>query len=338
MDSNINPDINKETYRKIQNDKRMILYISLNGNILSAKMGERGEQFVPVLKHINQSSNFITSKMEDLLKEMAVAELQLNFQTLENLAKQAIDLVDRNLFERSADIRWWSTDEYFWKALNNPSEEAFQKACSRLKVINGSYIMYRNLVLADENGVIRACSDTDLLGELNQLDVSEHIWFQKGSATIDSAQYAVQDVMASPLEKEKDISLVYCGGVRKDGKRQGPAIGVLGILFDWDTEAKTILSASLPKNRKGEVISDSASVYINQDFEIIETTDSDHFPVGNILTLPEEVSDLESGEKNSGISTIKDKKYIYGVCRTKGYREYPGLNWRACVLRPIYTD
>jgi len=29
---------------------------------------------------------------------------------LENFSKQAIDLIDRNLFERAADVRWWSTD------------------------------------------------------------------------------------------------------------------------------------------------------------------------------------------------------------------------------------
>ncbi|QLC49893.1 cache domain-containing protein [Methanolobus zinderi] len=338
MNSNINPEINKQTYAKIQNDKNEIQLISLNGTIYASKMGKRGEQLGPIFKQITQSSNFITSKMEELLQEMAAVELQLNLRTLENFAKQAIDLIDRNLFERSADIRWWSTDEYFWKALLNPSEKEFMKASNRLKVINGSYTMYRNLVLADSNGIIKACSDTELMSELGGLDVSDHIWFQEGALTSQSNQYVVQDVMNSPLEKDKHRSLTYAGGIRENGNREGEAIGVLGILFDWDTEAKTILSTCLPKDRNGNVISGSVAVYVNRDFEVIETTDEVDFSVGSVLTLPTEVLALQSGEKVSGIFEFNDQKYIYGACRTKGYREYPGLNWIACVLRPISTN
>ncbi|WP_321430681.1 hypothetical protein [uncultured Methanolobus sp.] len=57
-----------------------------------------------------------------------------------------------------------------------------------------------------------------------------------------------------------------------------------------------------------------------------------------VLTLPAEVSVLQSGEKVSGLFEFNDQKYIYGACRTKGYREYSGLNWIACVLHPIFTN
>jgi hypothetical protein len=212
------------------------------------------------------------------------------------------------------------------------------KASDRLKVINGSYTMYRNLVLADSDGVIRACSNPELMDELSGFDASDHIWFQEGIRTSRSSQYAVQDVMNSSLEKDKQRSLIYAGGVRKNGKREGEAIGALGVLFDWDTEAKTILETCLPKDRIGEVISGSVAVYVNQDFEVIETTGGEDFSVGSVLTLPAEVSVLQSGEKVSGLFEFNDQKYIYGACRTKGYREYPGLNWIACVLRPIFTN
>ena len=338
MNTNINPEINKQTYVKIQNDKNDIQLISLNGTIYASKMGKRGDQLGPIFNQITRSSNFITSKMEELLQEMVAVELQLNLRTLENFAKQAIDLIDRNLFERSADIRWWSTDEYFWKSLSNPSSTEFMKASNRLQVINGSYTMYRNLVLADSNGIIRACSNTELMSDLAELDVSDHIWFREGARTSNSSQYAVQDVMNSPLEKDKERSLIYAGGVRKNGERKGEAIGVLGVLFDWDTEAKNILSTCLPKDSKGEVISGSVAVCVNQDHEVIETTGMEDFSIGSILTLPDEVSALRSGEMISGLFEFNDKKYIYGACKTKGYREYSGLNWIACVLRPISTN
>ncbi len=336
LNSKIIPDINKQTYRKVQDDKESIQLISLNGIVFASKLGKRGGALGPIFNQITKSGDYVTSRMEDLLKEMANGELRLNLKALENFSKQAIDLIDRNLFERSADIRWWATDEYFWKALLNPSEENFLKAGNRLKVINGSYTMYRNLVLSDANGDIKACSRTELKNELSKINVSDQIWFQMGMRTAFSSEYAVQDVASSSLEKNKERSLIYSGGVRKDGEREGDTIGVLGILFDWDTEAKKILETCLPTDRQGVIIEGSAAVYTNNEFEVIETTDAERFPVGMKLNFPDQISELKAGETVSGVWEYKEKRYIFGSSRTKGYREYEGLGWFAHVLRPIF--
>lgn len=336
LNSKIIPDINKQTYRKVQDDKESIQLISLNGIVFASKLGKRGGALGPIFNQITKSGDYVTSRMEDLLKEMANGELRLNLKALENFSKQAIDLIDRNLFERSADIRWWATDEYFWKALLDPSEENFIKAGNRLKVINGSYTMYRNLVLSDANGDIRACSRTELKNELSKINVSDQAWFQMGMRTTFSSEYAVQDVASSNLEKNKERSLIYSGGVRSNGNREGDTIGVLGILFDWDTEAKKILQTCLPKDRQGIIIEGSAAIYTNSLFEIIETTDEERFPVGMKLDLPDQISDLKVGDTVSGVLEYQEKRFIFGSSRTKGYREYEGLGWFAHVLRPIF--
>ena len=336
LNSKIIPDINKQTYHKVQDDKESIQLISLNGIVFASKLGKRGGALGPIFNQITKSGDYVTSRMEDLLKEMANGELRLNLKALENFSKQAIDLIDRNLFERSADIRWWATDEYFWRALLNPSDENFVKAGNRLKVINGSYTMYRNLVLSDANGDIRACSRTELKNELSKINVSDQVWFQMGMRTTFSSEYAVQDVASSNLEKNKERSLIYSGGVRENGEREGDAIGVLGILFDWDTEAKKILQTCLPKDRQGMIIEGSVAIYTNNQYEIIETTDGVRFPVGMKLALPDQITDLQAGDTVSGVFDYQGERYIFGSSRTKGYREYEGLGWFAHVLRPIF--
>ena len=100
----------------------------------------------------------------------------------------------------------------------------------------------------------------------------------------------MQDVQDSNLERSKNRSLIYAGGVRADGVRQGEAIGVLGILFDWDTEAQTILNTCLPQDSNGEVLAGSAAFYTNAQHEIIETTDEERFPVGMVPPLPLSIS------------------------------------------------
>jgi hypothetical protein len=266
---------------------------------------------------------------------MALGEVNLILQSLEHFSKQAIDLIDRNLFERSADIRWWSTDEYFWRALETPTPETFEQACKRLKVINNSYTMYRNLVLADLNGDIVACSRTELRNEMRKINASEQLWYQRGLQTTQSTQYAVQDVSGSPLERQKEVSLIYAGGVRRKGARAGESIGVLGVMFDWDTEAQKILRTCLPRDNAGNYIEGSAACYTNAAGVIIETTSPDRFPVGRQLVLPEEHTKLNKGESRTGLTTIDGVKYVVGSSRTKGYREYAGLGWSAHVLRPV---
>ena len=119
MHSQLIPDINKETYVKVQDDKESIQLISLNGIVFASKLGKRGVALGPIFDQITKTGDFATSMMEKLLAEMAVGELHMNLQALANSSKQAIDLIDRNLFERSADIRWWATDQFFWKALKS---------------------------------------------------------------------------------------------------------------------------------------------------------------------------------------------------------------------------
>ena len=335
MDSRIIPEINKKTYLRVQDDKESIQLISLNGIVFASKLGKRGGSLGPIFNQITRTGDFVTSRMEDLLQEMALGELELNLKALGNFSRQAIDLVDRNLFERAADIRWWSTDEYFWNALGSPSQEDFHKASDRLKVINGSYTMYRNIVLANDSGDIVACSRTELRNELSKINVSDQPWFQMGMRTSRSQEFAVQDVQNSNLEKSKARSLIYSGGVRAKGSREGDSIGVLGTLFDWDTEARKILATCLPRDPSGGTIEGSAAFYTNAKGEIIETTSDETFPVGSRPELPATALDLGRGQTSSSVFRTERRSYLLGSSRTRGYREYEGLAWSAHVVRPI---
>ncbi len=335
MASQITPDINKKTYRHVQKDKRTLQLISTNGILFATELGARGQALGPVFEQITKTGDFATRCMEKLLQEMAIEELALNFRTLQTFSHQAIDLIDRNLFERAADIRWWSTDRYLWEALGSPTEDNYRRASDRLKVINSNYTMYRNLVLANSRGEIVACSNTAQLQRLQNLNVADHEWFVNGIQTRESTEFTVQDLQHSELEKNKSSSLIYAGGVRKGGKHSAEAIGVLGVMFDWDTEAGKMLRCCLPKNRDGKYIPGSVAFYTNCRNVIIESTDVENFPIGSTLQLPPQCSALSNGKSAAGFLEHNGQKYIIGSSKTQGYREYPGLNWCAHVVRPF---
>jgi hypothetical protein len=333
MSSHLIPEINKQTYKEIQRNKGDIQLISINGIVLATDLGKAGSSFIPIFDQITSTGNSTTGRMEGLLAEMSSDMLQQNFTALENFAKSAIDLIDRNLFERAADVRWWSSDHAFWEALQNPSEERFQEAAKRLGIINASYTMYRDLVIVDQMGKIVANSKSENRDRLSRTNVSDQSWFRESASATSSAQFAVQDVVNSELENE-EASLIYSSGILENGQREGKSAGVLGIMFDWEDVAVPILKGCLPRIN-GEIIEGAVAFYVNSKDEIIGTTDSDTFPMGSKVDLPKRNSKLQVGESASGLLEAHGRRYIIGSSRTQGYREYKGLGWAAHVVRPI---
>ena len=333
MNSKLIPDRNKQTYREIQRNKGDIQLISINGIILATDLGKAGTSFIPIFDQITTTGNSTTGKMEELLSEMSSDMLEQNLKALENFSKQAIDLIDRNLFERAADVRWWSTDHAFWEALQEGSDGKFEQASKRLGIINASYTMYRDLIIADSNGRIVANSKSENRDKLKRTNVSEQSWFRQGMQISRSVQFGVQDVCDSELENE-ETSLIYCGGILENGQREGKVLGVLGILFDWENLVFPILEGCLPRI-KGKVVDGGAAFYVNDERKVIATTDSENFKIGQVVDLPAENLNLDAGESASGIFSANDRKYIIGSSKTQGYREYQGLGWTAHVVRPI---
>ncbi|MBL4760734.1 MAG: cache domain-containing protein [Mariprofundaceae bacterium] len=332
MESRLVPEINKTIYREIVTLRRDIQYISLNGIILATKLGNEGASFMPIFNKITATGNSISDYIETLLGEMAEDMLLQNLNALKNFSKQAIDLIDRNLFERAADVRWWATDHAFWQALETPSESAYAEASTRLGIINGSYTMYRDLILADKSGCIVATSKAEDHARLSSINVSEQPWFQQGGRVTNSIRYGVQNVCNSNLEKTES-SLIYCGGIIRNGQRSGHNIGVLGILFDWQALALPILQDCLPQ-QNGQDIPGSAAFYLDNNHAIIASTDEENFPLYAIIDTGHDKA-IGRSESLAGVFSHAGGQYIIGSSGTQGYREYEGLQWTAHVVRPI---
>ncbi len=56
MRSRLIPEINKETYVKVQDDKQSIKLISLNGIVFASKLGKRGVALGPVFEQITETA------------------------------------------------------------------------------------------------------------------------------------------------------------------------------------------------------------------------------------------------------------------------------------------
>ena len=158
---------------------------------------------------------------------------------LTDLALANIDLIDRNLYERSCDVRWWATDAAVVAATQDPNPAALAHASQRLGQILDSYTVYFDLVLADLDDTVIANGRPRQYRSVGQ-SVAQQAWFQSAMATASGEEFGFQSMHASPLAGGERV-LVYACTVRQDGRVTGRPLGVLGIVFRWDALAQTIV-------------------------------------------------------------------------------------------------
>ena len=156
-----------ETVEHIAGLNREARILALNAEIESARAGDAGVAFGVVAKAMSQlsektgdSAKELARGSRGLIREMQqvteVLQTKMRGERLSDLALTNIDLVDRNLYERSCDVRWWATDGSVVAALASPTEENRRFASQRLGVILNAYTVYFDLVLCDLTGKVVA--------------------------------------------------------------------------------------------------------------------------------------------------------------------------------------
>jgi hypothetical protein len=156
-----------------------------------------------------------------------------------DLALTTVDLIDRNLYERSCDVRWWATDFAAWQCAKSPSAENRRQAGRRLGQILDSYTVYLDLVLADLDGRIIANGRPSKYHSVDQM-VADAPWFRAALGTADGRHFALQSLHTSRLVNNRRV-LIYSCVVRDGGNVHGQPLGVLGIIFDWDALGQTVV-------------------------------------------------------------------------------------------------
>jgi len=153
-----------EAIRSITNQTRML---SMNAIIEAARAGESGLGFGVIaheLRSLADEAARLTVKMDselltaiDALRRIGgkMAD-EVRCQRLIDLALNAIEIMDRNLYERTCDVRWWATDAAIVDTLQNPTPERRRHAGQRLGIILDSYMIYLDLWLCDPAGHVIA--------------------------------------------------------------------------------------------------------------------------------------------------------------------------------------
>ena len=264
--------------------------LSINAQIEAARAGESGKSFAIVGQEMVTFSNRIQAAAKNLEQESAtlVTELseisrllatRVRGTRLSDLALTNIDLIDRNLYERSCDCRWWATDAAMVSALENPDDPlAVNHASERLGVILKAYTVYFDIVLADLDGVILANGRPADYASAG-MEQGGAVWFKSALATASGDEFGFQSVTESALVGGKRV-LVYSCRVGRGGIASAEPVGVLGVIFNWDGLAQKIMHETPIEPEKkpltrvcivddaGNVLADSEDKILKEKLEL----------------------------------------------------------------------
>jgi len=240
-------------------------------------------------------------------------------------AQVAIDILVRNLFERTADIGFLAADDAIRSyaseavAVRDTSEADEESAAGtvsathrmmqrRLAEYVSKYSVYQNVILLSPDGRVL------LQLEGGQApDVSRDPLL---STTLATDGY-VETFRRSDLVPDARRALIYSHRVTSD--RQ--TLGVLCLCFRLEDECESIF-AQLRSETDWTVLA-----LLDANSEVIVSSDSQQMPVGAKLA--------GTGDESGNILRFAGREFLAVTCKAQPYQGYAGPAWRGHVMIPL---
>ncbi|MFY4803949.1 chemotaxis protein CheW [Aliarcobacter butzleri] len=306
----------KEVFYNSKTIQDNLIRVIWNGNIVQSKLNSTNREFSrALLNEIGITGNKANSSLDNLNQTIISSILK----DCEFLSSLAIDIMDRNLYERANDCRWWALNSYFKEALDDYSNisEKKEELSSILKYINDLYTVYSNLIIFDKNGKIIAVSNEKeqyLIGKILTQD-----WIEKTLTLKDTSKYCVSKFEKTNLY-ENESTYIYCSAIRSF-KDDNDVVGGIAIVFDSSAQFYTMLDEILPKDIYGNKQKGVYAFFTDKNKQIIATT-STNFEVNSYLDIDDSFFKLKNGQNLSRIIEFRGNYYAVGVKCSSGYREY----------------
>lgn len=310
----------KETAASVNSELRLIV-----NNGLTLAVRKKANEFTPILNDIRQIGIDLESVFTDSIRSLHITTITSRLNNAKFNASLAVDIMDRNLYERANDCRWWALTSEFRKILSRSTitEKDTEKMSEILAYINNLYTVYTNLYLYDRNCVVAAVSHGEEKSLVGQ-QLSNETGAQDALLISDSQKYTVSSFSKSPLYNNRH-TYIYNSSIT-DLVNPNNVVGGIGIVFDSEPQFESILFDTLPRDGNGQIIEKCFGILLDRSGHIISALRNDKLQVGDVFNIEPSYLQYKNGSSASSIIEYEGEVYGLGVAVSGGYREYKTTN------------
>ena len=305
----------QEIVIKTQAINRSLRRIVYNGQIIAKNevLTDEEMKLRPLLSSINKIGTNTSQLFKKSNKNLFATLISTSLLDVSFLASLCVDIMDRNLYERADDCRWWALDPTFKSILAQKelTEQNVKQLTDVLSYINSLYTVYSNLFLFDKTGKIIAVSNPTRSRDIGKVIDADYI------RTV-LANHKEDKYFVSPFEKtdlyDNRYTYIYGASITDiDGGTN--TVGGIGIVFDSEFQFKAMLEDNMQKKE------DAFAVFTDRQGNVIAST-SEKLTVGSRLSLPSNLFEVENGMSQSEILVYQGCYYSVGCVCSSSYREY----------------
>ncbi|MDB5763630.1 MAG: chemotaxis protein [Herminiimonas sp.] len=286
-----------------------------NGQIMSASQSGDSLRLKSILQEISQTGDETSRVFKDSIRDLYATVISSSLQDVQFISRLTIDMMDRNLYERANDCRWWALTPDIRRLMANNARTAEGQAriTQTLEAINALYTAYTRLVVFDMTGMIVAASglhrdDTETVGRMMDESLVQSTLSLRGSQ-----QYCVSAFEPTWLYADRP-TYIYCAAIC-DPEDSMRVIGGIGIVFDSEPEFRNMLLTSLPK-RAG-----AFSAFTDRAGNVISSTHAD-YPPGSMLHPEGPMLSQKNGVSAARVIVQRGEYMMVGYTTSFGYREF----------------
>ncbi|MBW8896981.1 MAG: chemotaxis protein CheW [Massilia sp.] len=300
-----------------------------NGQVAASGSVGDAHKLAIVLDQVNETGNRSNELFGQSIGDLYETVLDSHLRETASVARLLVDLLDRNLYERADDCRWWAVTPELRQALAQGEQdfETREGLAAILDYINGLYTVYTRIVVYDREGRILVSSSRDGAAGVagHQVDPGT---LAAVLALRSEQHYHVTPFRPDPLYDSRP-TWVYHAAIRDPGD-DAEVVGGIGIVFDAQAELLAMLQGALG-GKPG-----ASALFVDRQGTVIASTDPSR-PVGARLDLDAALRALPNGEQASRV-VVHDGQYAVMACSAScGYREFKiSDGYREDVLAVVF--
>jgi hypothetical protein len=259
------------------------------------------------LSYTKSQFSALTSK---LLGHLAQETLNKTARQMQMKSQVAIDVLIRNLYERTADIGFLATDDTLREFVINTKskyDENFENYSKNIKNHLREYVakysVYFDVVLMNTKGTI-----------LMNIDDSHNLTQSKDSIidlVVNTQEDFIESYKHHDFTPAYNKTLVYAYKVTQTNDKNSPVIAVLALCFRFSDEMRGIYKNLVSKENK------ECLTLLDRSGKVISSSDIYHIPVGATLELVLDVP--------YKIVSFGGRDYLAKTSITNGYQGFKGM-------------